>query len=230
MRHVPGEPVPVDRTLQAAHEPRATGAEWGKPWSTSWFVIGPGFTGDAPAFQAEGLLYDGAGVPLKGVHPRTRHLTVAAPAEGGEPGHLLVEAAADPAVLHAFEPTRPRDVLTASDGPFCRCVSADPAVGGEEVWRLVPDVDGPGPVCAAEEPGVETEEIRLPGSFTAPPPSRSSRSWPESAGSAPGNPAGTSFTAAAGSGDSAGPPLSRPPWRESGGPSFPVVVRVSGAC
>ncbi|MEU2280720.1 glycoside hydrolase family 38 C-terminal domain-containing protein [Streptomyces sp. NPDC013178] len=156
--HVPGEPVPVDQALQAAYEPFATGTEWGKPWSTSWFrlegrvpeewagrrveaVIDPGFTGDGPGFQAEGLLHDGAGVPLKGVHPRNRHLTVAAPARGGEPVHLLFEAAANPAVLHAFEPTHLGDVLTAGDGPLYRFASADLAVLEEEVWRLVLDVE-----------------------------------------------------------------------------------------
>ncbi|WP_030621377.1 alpha-mannosidase [Streptomyces fulvoviolaceus] len=156
--HVPGEPVPADQALQAAYEPFGIGTEWGKPWSTSWFrlegrvpeewagrhveaVIDPGFTGDGPGFQAEGMLYDAAGVPLKGVHPRNRHLTIGAPASGGEPVHLLLEAAANPAVLHGFEPTHLGDVLTAGDRPIYRFRSADLAVLDEEVWQLVLDVE-----------------------------------------------------------------------------------------
>ncbi len=56
-------------------------------------MIDPGSTGDGPGFQAEGLLYDSAGVPLKGGHPRNRHLTVAVPAHGGEPVRPLCDAA-----------------------------------------------------------------------------------------------------------------------------------------
>ncbi|MEU4170872.1 glycoside hydrolase family 38 C-terminal domain-containing protein, partial [Streptomyces sp. NPDC026665] len=156
--HVPGEPVPVGQALQASYEPFTTGTLWGKPWSTSWFriegrvpgewagrrvevVIDPGFTGDGPGFQAEGLLHDGAGVPLKGIHPRNRHLTVGAPADGGEAVRLLLEAAANPAVLHGFEPTRLGDVLTAGDGPIYRFAAADLAVLDEEVWHLVLDTE-----------------------------------------------------------------------------------------
>ena len=156
--HVPGEPVPVDRALRADYETFTTGTAWGKPWSTSWFrltgrvpeewsgrrveaVIDPGFTGDGPGFQAEGLLYDAAGVPLKGIHPRNRHLSVGSPASGGEPVHLLLEAAANPAVLHGFEPTHLGDVLTAGDRPVYRFRSADLAVLDEAVWQLVLDVE-----------------------------------------------------------------------------------------
>ncbi|PKT71581.1 alpha-mannosidase [Streptomyces populi] len=156
--HVPGEPVPVGQALQASYEPFTTGTLWGKPWSTSWFriegrvpeewagrpvevVIDPGFTGDGPGFQAEGLLYDTAGVPLKGIHPRNRHLTVGAPADGGEAVRLLLEAAANPAVLHGFEPTRLGDVLTAGDAPIYRFAAADLAVPDEDVWHLVLDVE-----------------------------------------------------------------------------------------
>ncbi|GAA5034380.1 alpha-mannosidase [Streptomyces siamensis] len=156
--HVPGEPVPVDQALQAAYEPFTTGTLWGKPWSTSWFriegrvpeewagrhvevVVDPGFTGDGPGFQAEGLLYDASGVPLKGIHPRNRHLTVGAPARGGEAVNLLLEAAANPAVLHGFEPTHLGDVLTAGDGPVYRFAAAELAVLDPDVWRLVLDVE-----------------------------------------------------------------------------------------
>ncbi|MFD0293288.1 alpha-mannosidase [Streptomyces sp. NPDC127118] len=159
VRHIPGEPVPVARVLQEPFEPFRAGTEWGKPWSTSWFrlegtvpsewagcraevVVDPGFSGQGPGFQAEGMLYDASGVPLKGIHPRNRHLTVAAPAAGGEPVALLLEAAANPAVLeHGFAPTPLGDVRTAGDRPLYRFASADLAVLDEEVWHLVLDIE-----------------------------------------------------------------------------------------
>ncbi|MDG4861718.1 glycoside hydrolase family 38 C-terminal domain-containing protein [Streptomyces sp. T-3] len=156
--HAPGEPVPVAEALEAEFTPFTTGTEWGKPWSTSWFrlegsvpqdwagrhvevVVDPGFTGEGPGFQAEGMLYDASGVPLKGIHPRNRHLTVAARAQGGEPVRLLLEAAANPAVLHDFEPTLLGDVLTAGDRPIYRFSAADVAVLDEAVWHLVLDIE-----------------------------------------------------------------------------------------
>ncbi|AZM56248.1 alpha-mannosidase [Streptomyces sp. WAC 01529] len=156
--HAPGEPVPVSAALEASYAPFETGTEWGSPWSTSWFrlqgrvpeqwrgrrvevVVDPGFTGDAPGFQAEGLVYDASGVPLKGVHPRNRHIPVASPARGGEPVHLLLEAAANPAVLHDFVPTPLGDVLTAGSRPIYRFASADLAVLDEDVWRLTLDIE-----------------------------------------------------------------------------------------
>ncbi|MFI0875611.1 alpha-mannosidase [Streptomyces parvus] len=157
--HAPGEPVPVAEAVGADFAPFTVGTEWGKPWSTSWFrlrgavpeewsgrrvevVVDPGFTGQGPGFQAEGMLYDHLGVPLKGVHPRNRHLALAHPAAGGEPVDLLLEAAANPAVLeHGFAPTPLGDVLTAGDRPLYRFASADLAVLDEEVWHLVLDIE-----------------------------------------------------------------------------------------
>ncbi|MFD4859425.1 alpha-mannosidase [Streptomyces atratus] len=159
VRHIPGEPVPVAEVLEGTYEPFSAGTEWGKPWSTSWFrlegtvpedwagrrvevVVDPGFSGQGPGFQAEGMLYDTAGVPLKGIHPRNRHLTVASRATGGEPVSLLLEAAANPAILeHGFAPTPLGDVLTAGDRPLYRFTSADLAVLDEEVWHLVLDIE-----------------------------------------------------------------------------------------
>ncbi|MGW5273781.1 alpha-mannosidase [Streptomyces sp. NPDC004044] len=157
--HALGEPVPVAEAMKGTYEPFATGTEWGRPWSTSWFrlegtvpeawagrhvevVVDPGFSGQGPGFQAEGMLYDDGGVPLKGIHPHNRHLTVSTTVSGGEPVSLLLEAAANPAVLeHGFEPTPLGDVLTAGDRPLYRFVSADLAVLDEEVWHLVLDIE-----------------------------------------------------------------------------------------
>ncbi|MFF2328024.1 MULTISPECIES: alpha-mannosidase [unclassified Streptomyces] len=159
VRHIPGEPVPVAEALEGTYEPFSTGTEWGRPWSTSWFrlegtvpedwagrrvevVVDPGFSGQAPGFQAEGMLYDLAGIPLKGVHPRNRHLTIASPAAGGERVALLLEAAANPAVLeHGFTPTPLGDLTTAGEQPLYRFASADLAVLDEEVWHLVLDIE-----------------------------------------------------------------------------------------
>ncbi|MFD4690437.1 alpha-mannosidase [Streptomyces sp. NPDC058463] len=157
--HAPGEPVPVADALGQAYEPFVTGTAWGKPWSTTWFrltgsvpeewsgrrvevVVDPGFSGQGPGFQAEGMLYGTDGVPLKGIHPRNRHLTVSAAAKGGEPVSLLLEAAANPAVLeHGFEPTPLGDVTTAGDRPLYTFASADLAVLDEDVWHLVLDIE-----------------------------------------------------------------------------------------
>ncbi|WP_328906610.1 glycosyl hydrolase-related protein [Streptomyces sp. NBC_00234] len=157
--HAPGEPVPVAEALKGTYEPFEAGAEWGRPWSTSWFrltgevppewagrrvevVVDPGFSGHGPGFQAEGMLYDSDGVPLKGIHPRNRHLLVAAEAAGGEPVALLLEAASNPYVLErGFEPTHLGDVTTAGDRPIYRFASAELAVLDEEVWHLVLDIE-----------------------------------------------------------------------------------------
>ncbi|MDI5971713.1 glycoside hydrolase family 38 C-terminal domain-containing protein [Streptomyces sp. SL13] len=156
--HVRGEPVPVAEALRAAYEPFEPGTAWGSPWSTSWFriegevpagwagrrveaVLDIGYSAEEPGFQAEGLVHDEAGVPIKGVHPRNRYVPVGSPAAGGEPVRLLLEAAANPAVLNGFRPTALGDVLTAGDAPLYRFGSATLAVLDEDVWHLVFDID-----------------------------------------------------------------------------------------
>ncbi|MFB6440539.1 alpha-mannosidase [Streptomyces sp. NPDC056411] len=148
----------VEAALRAAYEPFAAGETWGPPWSTSWFrltgevpgdwagrrveaVIDPGFSGDGPGFQAEGLVHDADGVPLKGIHPRNRHVPIGSPARGGEEVRLLLEAAANPAVLRDFRPTDLGDIRTAPDRPLYRFASADLAVLDETVWHLVLDIE-----------------------------------------------------------------------------------------
>ncbi|MFI6690795.1 alpha-mannosidase [Streptomyces sp. NPDC050433] len=155
---VPGEPVPVGQALQSTYTPFETGTPWGPPWSTSWFrlegvvpdeyagrrvevVIDPGFTGEGPGFQAEGMVYDAAGVPIKGVHPRNRHIPVGSPAAGGESVHLLLEAAANPSMPGDFMPSTLGDVTTAGDQPLYTFAAADIAVLDENVWHLVLDIE-----------------------------------------------------------------------------------------
>ncbi|MFJ9910269.1 alpha-mannosidase [Actinacidiphila glaucinigra] len=157
-----GEPLPVGEALKAwsdgTFEPFSVGTPWGPPWSTSWFrlegtvpaawrgrrveaVIDPGFGNDGPGFVAEGMVYDAEGVPVKGVHPLNRHVPVASPAAGGERVSLLLEAAANPAVLRDWRPTPLGDVLTAGSDPLYRFDTAELAVLDEEVWHLVLDVE-----------------------------------------------------------------------------------------
>ena len=152
--HVPDEPVPVAEALAADYVPFEVGMPWGPPWSTSWFrlhgnvpeawagrrveaVVDLGFVGDWPGNQAEGLVYDSAGKPIKGVAPRNHHV----PVTGGQVT-LFVEAAANPDILAGgFVPTPLGDKETAGKTPLYRLARADLAVLDEEVWHLSLDME-----------------------------------------------------------------------------------------
>jgi alpha-mannosidase len=152
--HVPDEPVPVAEALAATYEPFAVGTAWGRPWSTTWLratgtvpadwvglrveaVFDLGFIGDWPGGQAEALVYDSAGRPLKGIAPQNQYIPVATRCQGGEEVSLLLEAAANPDVLAGgFVPTPLGDKLTAGDAPLYRMARADLAVLDEPVWHL----------------------------------------------------------------------------------------------
>ncbi len=157
--HVPGEPVPVAEALAADYAPFRVGERWGTPWATTWFrvsgtvpqdwagrrveeVFDLGFVGDWPGGQAEALVYDAAGHPLKGVAPRNQYVPIANPAAGGERVELLVEAAANPDILaNGFIPTPMSDRTTAPDEPIYRFARAELAVLDETVWHLVLDIE-----------------------------------------------------------------------------------------
>lgn len=152
--HVPDEPVPVTEALRAYYVPFEVGMPWGAPWSTSWFrlrgtvpeqwagrrveaVVDLGFIGDWPGGQAEGLVYDQNGRPIKGIAPRNYHV----PVTGGDVT-LLVEAAANPDILAGgFRPTPLGDKETAGKTPLYRLARADLAVLDEEVWHLTLDIE-----------------------------------------------------------------------------------------
>ncbi len=139
--------------------PVAPGHPWGAPWSTWWFeitgevpvefagevvevVVDLGFTGEGPGFQAEGLLHDADGVPLKGIHPQNRWHRVSRSAAGGESIHLYLEAAGNPAVMAAaFRPTPLGDPATAGSEPLYRLGRVDLAVLDPEVFALAMDLD-----------------------------------------------------------------------------------------
>ncbi|HTJ71507.1 MAG TPA: glycoside hydrolase family 38 C-terminal domain-containing protein [Actinospica sp.] len=157
--HVPGEPVPVADALAAEYVPFRVGERWGAPWATTWFrvsgtvpeewagrrveaVFDLGFVGDWPGGQAEALVYDADGHPLKGVAPRNQYVPIANPAAGGEQVNLLVEAAANPDILaNGFIPTPMSDRTTAPDEPIYRFARAELAVLDETVWHLVLDIE-----------------------------------------------------------------------------------------
>jgi alpha-mannosidase len=166
--HVQGEPVPVAQALAATYEPFPLDTAWGTPWSTTWFAVSGevpaawagarvevvadlGFTGDVPGFQAEGLVHDRQGVPVKGLAPRNAYVPVAAPARGGERIDLLIEAAANPTVLSGgwdesgafadFRPNRLGDGPDPAAAPLYRLRRMDLAVLDEDVVALVHDLE-----------------------------------------------------------------------------------------
>jgi alpha-mannosidase len=152
---VPGEPVPVAAALAAEYEPFAVGERWGRPWGTCWFratgtvppewagrrveaVFDLGWVSDWPGGQAEGLVYDPDGRPIKGIAPRNQHIPLAGPG----PVALLIEAAANPDILHdGFVPTPLGDWSTAGDAPIYQLARADLAVLDEPVWHLHHDLE-----------------------------------------------------------------------------------------
>ena len=151
---VPGEPVPVAEAIAARYEPFAVGQQWGRPWGTCWFrvtgevpaawagrrveaVFDLGWVSQWPGGQAEGLAYDLGGRPIKGIAPMNQHIPVAGPGPVG----LLIEAAANPDILHnGFVPTPLGDPATAGDDPLYRMARADLAVLDEDVWHLSLDL------------------------------------------------------------------------------------------
>jgi alpha-mannosidase len=156
---VPDEPVPVADALAADYAPFAVGSMWGPAWSTTWFqlrgrvpqswagrhveaVIDLGFSHPEPGRQAEGLVYDPDGHPVKGLAPRTGYVPVAAPARGGEDVLLYVEAAANPFLSAMSGTGDPRgDKPTIDNEQLYRLARADLAVLDEEVWHLVLDIE-----------------------------------------------------------------------------------------
>ncbi len=168
--HVPDEPVLVAQALTASYEPFKAGDRWGKPWSTTWFratgtvpaewagkrveaIVDLGFVGDWPGNQAEALVYQLDGTPIKGIEPLNQHVPIARMSQGGEAAGLLIEAAANPDILaNGFVPTLLGDKSTAGDEPLYRFGHADLAVLDEDVWHLHLDMDVLGQLMAELAP------------------------------------------------------------------------------
>ncbi|MCC4909120.1 glycoside hydrolase family 38 C-terminal domain-containing protein [Microbacterium sp. cx-59] len=139
----PGEPVPFEVADAAEYVPFGVGRRWGRPWGTTWFhvegavpsewwqasgelpegtraelVIDLGFTAGQSGFQAEALVWDRSGSPLKGVSPFNQAVPSAVDAAGRV--DVRVEAASNPDVgsLFTFEPTHLGDRATAGTDPI----------------------------------------------------------------------------------------------------------------
>jgi alpha-mannosidase len=164
---VPGEPVPVEEALTAHYEPFAIGTRWGRPWSTTWFrvsgdvpgdwvgqsveaVIDVGFSDNGPGFQAEALVYDLAGIPVKALHPKNQYVPVEAASPDAGSGvagarvEWLVEAAANPEVHAVGAGSGHTDLGSRSAGtgePQYVFARADLAVLDQEVYGLVLDLE-----------------------------------------------------------------------------------------
>jgi alpha-mannosidase len=153
--HAPGEPVAYEVAAAQTYEPFAVGAQWGKPWGTTWFrlsghipqdwsgteleaVIDLGFGTANAGFQAEGLVWMN-GEPWQGVHPRRTAVPLAHLAPG--PFTMLVEAAANPMLGAAYQPSPFGSLDTAGDRLLYRLRRADLAVRDDEVYGLCLDVE-----------------------------------------------------------------------------------------
>ncbi|MDT4964221.1 MAG: alpha-mannosidase [Pseudonocardiales bacterium] len=169
---VAGEPVPVAEGMAAQYTPTRVGDRWGPPWGTTWFqvrgivphvwagrrvevVLDLGFDVLRTGFHVEGLVYDPAGEPVKGLNPRSQWIAVGDPVKGGEPVDLYVEAASNPLLLGGggfdFRPSPLGDPGTAGDEPLYRIVRADLAVFETEVWELQQDLEVLGELAAELE-------------------------------------------------------------------------------
>jgi len=153
--HLPGEPVPFAEARAAEYAPFPVGGAWGPAWSTTWFrftgevparmrgrrvelLVDLGFERAGPGFRSEGLAYSAAGVPIKGVEPRTAYVPIANPAGGREAVDVFVEAAANPRFDGTVSPLG--DPATVPDRPLYRLDQAELAVVDEDVFALVLDV------------------------------------------------------------------------------------------
>jgi alpha-mannosidase len=169
--HVPGEPVDAATALRADYTPFTAGERWGPPWGTTWLrctatlpdawagrraeaLVDLGFTGVGPGFTVEGLAHTPDGVPLKGLHPRSRHVPVdpagpggvgpaSRPLTAGTRVDFLVEAAANPTIHQPYPwaPTDLGDVTTAGREPLYVFGGAQVALVDDEVRALVADLE-----------------------------------------------------------------------------------------
>ncbi|WDG18814.1 alpha-mannosidase [Microbacterium sp. Clip185] len=160
----PGEPVAFDVAAAAPYAPFTVGSPWGRPWGTTWFavtgdvpapwrdaegrlpehtrvelVVDLGFTAGQSGFQAEALVWDRSGAPMKGISP----FNTAVPAAVDAAGHVdvLIEAASNPDVgsLFTFEPTHLGDPATAGVSPSYVLRAVDIALRDIGVQELLAD-------------------------------------------------------------------------------------------
>lgn len=155
---VPDEPVPFADATAQRFEPFEAGRLWSKPWGTTWFhatgsvpdawrdttdrhlvemLVDLGFSGDAPGFQAEGLVFTSEGTTVKAVEP----FNTAVPIDG-DAVDLFIEAASNPNIggSWGWGETVMGDKATAGAEPIYRLRAIDLALRDVTVWELEQDV------------------------------------------------------------------------------------------
>jgi alpha-mannosidase len=158
--HVHGEPVSASVALAADYVPFGPGEKWGPPWGTSWFrvrgavpaewagstVVAKVSSGLTPriGFGGEALVFSADGQPQQGLSWDHDEWPVAAPAAGGEPVELYIEAAANPNTLPHFR--NGRDAVPLFDAepdgdPIMRFGRADLVVKHDDVADLCVDFE-----------------------------------------------------------------------------------------
>ncbi|WP_269046089.1 alpha-mannosidase [Paenarthrobacter sp. Z7-10] len=152
---VPDEPVQAAEAIGQDYSPFKVGEPWGRPWGTVWFhvtgdmpsgfgkasgrsveaVVDLGFDPAFPGFQCEGIIWRPDGSIVKALSPRNSWV----PVDGGDID-FYVEAAANPNVGQAFNPTPMGDKATAGIEPLYRLRQVDIAERDDTVWELNQDV------------------------------------------------------------------------------------------
>ncbi|GMQ93405.1 MAG: glycoside hydrolase family 38 C-terminal domain-containing protein [Acidimicrobiia bacterium] len=135
-------------------QPFAVGSVWGAPWATTWFrfdgeipdswsshrveaVIDLGFDPNRAGFQCEGLIVDGSGRPVQGIHPRrTNYRVEALPG----PVTITLEAASNPSFA-LYTPSLLGSIDTAGDEPLYDLRRAELVVVDSEAEALSHDLD-----------------------------------------------------------------------------------------
>ncbi|MDO5728762.1 MAG: glycoside hydrolase family 38 C-terminal domain-containing protein [Actinomycetaceae bacterium] len=152
----PGEPVSFDEAKAQEFVPFELGSPWGKAWSTWWFtltftvngnserprelLIDPGFIGDWPGNQSEGLLRLSDGTILKAVNPQNYAWRI--PSDMTGEVTVYFEAAANPDIMaKGWVPTNQGDRLTSSDDALYTFTRAEVATFNHEAWDLYFDLE-----------------------------------------------------------------------------------------
>ncbi len=154
--HLPGEPVPFDEAVAGQFQEFHVDSPWGRGWSTSWFritasipeglppgakrelIIDPGFAGEGPGFQCEGLVWTTDGTPIKGIHPENRYVAIPEHLQPGDTWTVYLEAASNPALHPGREQFS--DLDTTPDSPLYWFRYAEVAVLDADVFALDLDI------------------------------------------------------------------------------------------
>jgi len=158
---VPDEPVPALEAMRQEFRPQEHGAEWGRPWGTTWLrlqgevpdswggspdttvevVVDLGFTNEAPGFQCEGIAWRPDGSIIKAISPRNQYIPLKL-LGSGMAIDFYVEAAANPDMAQGwtFAATPLGDKATAGGAPQYRLGTIAIAELHQCVWELQQDI------------------------------------------------------------------------------------------